>query len=77
MDYNKFLPFALFPGILLLGGCISMKNMTIDQNASKSTQMLFYNLDKLAEEHVIFGHQHATMLRNMDMVGGETKTGQM
>jgi len=32
----------------------------IDANATKETKALFRNLKKLAEEHILFGHQHAT-----------------
>jgi mannan endo-1,4-beta-mannosidase len=32
----------------------------IDKKATKETQALYKNLGLLAEEHVIFGHQHAT-----------------
>lgn len=32
----------------------------IDNNATSETKNLFKNLDKLAESHTLFGHQHAT-----------------
>ncbi len=32
----------------------------IDVNASGETKALYYNLGKLAEKHILFGHQHAT-----------------
>lgn len=32
----------------------------IDKHATKETQALFYNLKKLSQKHVLFGHQHAT-----------------
>jgi mannan endo-1,4-beta-mannosidase len=32
----------------------------IDANATTETKALYYNLGKLAEENILFGHQHAT-----------------
>jgi mannan endo-1,4-beta-mannosidase len=32
----------------------------IDKGATKETRALFYNLFDLSEEHILFGHQHAT-----------------
>ena len=32
----------------------------IDQNATRETKDLFYNLFDLSKEHILFGHQHAT-----------------
>jgi mannan endo-1,4-beta-mannosidase len=32
----------------------------LDANATKETKALFYNLKKLSEKHILFGHQHAT-----------------
>jgi mannan endo-1,4-beta-mannosidase len=32
----------------------------IDANATKETKALYYNLNKLARKHILFGHQHAT-----------------
>jgi mannan endo-1,4-beta-mannosidase len=32
----------------------------IDKSATKETKALFYNLDKLSDKHILFGHQHAT-----------------
>ena len=36
------------------------KNKIIDANATKETKALYYNLGKLSERHILFGHQHAT-----------------
>ena len=53
---------ALFPlfilSSLLLAGCAATK--TIDADATKETKALFHNLDRLSENHTLFGHQHAT-----------------
>jgi mannan endo-1,4-beta-mannosidase len=32
----------------------------IDDKATKETKALFENLDRLSEDHILFGHQHAT-----------------
>ena len=32
----------------------------IDANATRETRALYRNLHKLAEKHILFGHQHAT-----------------
>src|SRR5688500_13340997 len=32
----------------------------IDAKATRETKALYYNLRKLAEKHILFGHQHAT-----------------
>jgi mannan endo-1,4-beta-mannosidase len=57
---SRILSLLIFSGLLLLGSCASFKNKTIDRKATKTTQLLFYNLDKLSEHHILFGHQHAT-----------------
>ncbi|MGV3539581.1 MAG: glycoside hydrolase family 26 protein [Rufibacter sp.] len=46
--------FCLF----LFTSCASTK--TIDARATKETKALFHNMDKLAKNHTLFGHQHAT-----------------
>lgn len=43
---------------LLFASCSSAK--LIDQNATDETKALYRNLGKLAEDHILFGHQHAT-----------------
>jgi mannan endo-1,4-beta-mannosidase len=43
---------------LLLTGCMSTK--PIDRQATKETKALFHNMGKLAKNHTLFGHQHAT-----------------
>src|SRR4030095_3719288 len=35
-------------------------SVLIDANATKETKALHQNLKKLAEKHILFGHQHAT-----------------
>ena len=35
-------------------------NKVIDADATKETKALYYNLGKLSEKHILFGHQHAT-----------------
>jgi mannan endo-1,4-beta-mannosidase len=35
-------------------------NTIIDANATNETKALYYNLAKLSEKHILFGHQHAT-----------------
>ena len=55
--------FSSFITLLLLA-IISFsqrsKNKIIDANATKETKALYYNLGKLSERHILFGHQHAT-----------------
>ena len=36
------------------------KYKIIDANATAETKALYYNLNKLSENHILFGHQHAT-----------------
>lgn len=38
----------------------AQKNSPIDPRATKETSALYQNLSKLSDEHVLFGHQHAT-----------------
>ncbi|HET6995404.1 MAG TPA: glycosyl hydrolase [Chitinophagaceae bacterium] len=49
--------YLLFvPGI-----CFSQKKMKlVDDKATKETKALFNNLSRLSEDHILFGHQHAT-----------------
>ncbi len=43
------------------GASFSQKKMQlIDPNATEETKALFYNLHKLSQSHILFGHQHAT-----------------
>src|SRR5215203_4853627 len=48
--------FSIFYGVLAL----AQPRTLIDANASKETKALFRNLFNLAENHILFGHQHAT-----------------
>lgn len=52
-------------GLLILWLSFSLpvsakKSKPIDRNATAETKALFQNLMKLAENHTLFGHQHAT-----------------
>jgi mannan endo-1,4-beta-mannosidase len=53
---SLLLVWFCFPGILFA----QKRKQLIDPNATKETKALFYNLDKLSENHILFGHQHAT-----------------
>jgi mannan endo-1,4-beta-mannosidase len=44
--------------LLLLAGCVSTR--PIDKRATKETKALYANMGKLAKNHTLFGHQHAT-----------------
>ncbi|GAB2823679.1 glycoside hydrolase family 26 protein [Ferruginibacter profundus] len=48
--------------ILLLQFSLAQKNKfsSIDPNATAETKALYYNLHKLSEKYILFGHQHAT-----------------
>lgn len=54
----------LLAGVLsLFSGMASsqkVENSIIDTNATKETRALYFNLKKLSEKHILFGHQHAT-----------------
>ena len=49
---------------LVFSSIISFSQKTdrkvIDANATKETKALYYNLGKLSENNILFGHQHAT-----------------
>jgi mannan endo-1,4-beta-mannosidase len=53
---SLLLLWCCFPGVLFA----QKRKQLIDANATKETKALFYNLDKLSEDHILFGHQHAT-----------------
>jgi len=55
----KFLYF-LIPWVLLLTEVQAQAGKPIDGKATRETKALYRNLDKLAEHHTLFGHQHAT-----------------
>ncbi|PSL27849.1 glycosyl hydrolase [Dyadobacter jiangsuensis] len=48
--------------ISLLGAllCTAAANAQIDTKATPETTALYRNLKKLSEQHILFGHQHAT-----------------
>ncbi|MCX6215383.1 glycosyl hydrolase [Spirosoma sp.] len=52
-----FLISLLWSGALLAD---NGKNKPIDSKATKETKALYQNLRKLAQNHILFGHQHAT-----------------
>ena len=54
---SALLPLTLFS---ILSFSQKGKNTIIDANATKETKALYYNLGKLSEKHILFGHQHAT-----------------
>lgn len=39
---------------------VAQKRELVDKKATAETKALFKNLDKLAQKHTLFGHQHAT-----------------
>jgi mannan endo-1,4-beta-mannosidase len=51
-------PPLIFFSIMSFSQKLAVK--TIDTNATKETKALYYNLDKLSENNILFGHQHAT-----------------
>jgi len=56
--------FSTF-GLLVSFSIITFSQQTtarkiIDVNATKETKALYYNLGKLSEKNILFGHQHAT-----------------
>jgi mannan endo-1,4-beta-mannosidase len=40
--------------------CISQLAQLIDVNATPETKALYYHLHQLSQDHILFGHQHAT-----------------
>jgi mannan endo-1,4-beta-mannosidase len=51
----------LFAFVCLPVAVFTQKPKTlIDNKATKETKALFYNLDRLSDNHILFGHQHAT-----------------
>ncbi len=41
-------------------GHLAPRPKLIDRKATRETNALYHNLHKLAREHILFGHQHAT-----------------
>ena len=61
MGTKKYLSvFGIF--ILAVTFSFAQKNKykIIDANATAETKALYYNLNKLSENYILFGHQHAT-----------------
>lgn len=61
MEIKKYLSvFSTF--ILAVTFSFAQKNKykIIDANATAETKALYYNLNKLSEKYILFGHQHAT-----------------
>ena len=52
--------FVLLMLLSILSFSQKVKNKIIDANATKETKALYYNLGKLSENNILFGHQHAT-----------------
>src|SRR5688572_3990169 len=46
--------------LVVVGQVIAQKNKPIDEQATKETKALYYNLKKFSKNHTLFGHQHAT-----------------
>ena len=46
--------------ILFLSGFLLTAQTLTDRNATAETKALYRNLSKVAESHILFGHQHAT-----------------
>jgi len=46
--------------LVIMGSASSQAGHLIDSKATKETKALFKNLDRLAKDHILFGHQHAT-----------------
>jgi mannan endo-1,4-beta-mannosidase len=67
----------IFTGVVVLAmvvACAAQKKMKLsDEKATAETQALFVNLSRLAEEHTLFGHQHATEYGH-GWWGGEDKS---
>jgi mannan endo-1,4-beta-mannosidase len=60
---KKYIPAAILLSLILFSAtAISQKGKfkSIDVNATEETKALYYNLKKLAKDHILFGHQHAT-----------------
>lgn len=55
-------PSTFIALILVSITSFSQKNekKIIDNKATKETRALYYNLSKLSENYILFGHQHAT-----------------
>ncbi len=52
--------FVLLMLLSVLSFSQKTKNKIIDANATEETKALYYNLGKLSENNILFGHQHAT-----------------
>jgi mannan endo-1,4-beta-mannosidase len=50
--------FCLFPVVAWAQSYI--RNAPVDRLATHETKMLYANLKKISERHILFGHQHAT-----------------
>ena len=51
---------ALFFSVFNCVFALAQPYTLIDAKATKETRALYYNLNKLAGKHILFGHQHAT-----------------
>ncbi len=66
MKYRSVLKYLLAAiGIMFMLSISEIPNIkyetikTVDKNATKATKALFVNLQKLAKDHILFGHQDA------------------
>ena len=69
--FSSFISLTLFS---VVSFSQQKKNKIIDADATKETKALYYNLGKLSEKHILFGHH---MQQNMAMAGAGKRTGQM
>lgn len=64
MQFKKFIVLyhvlTVLSMLFLMVSCTSSKVLPIDKKATKETKILYYNLHKISEKHILFGHQHAT-----------------
>jgi mannan endo-1,4-beta-mannosidase len=59
MILKKMISFIVFALYVIVSFAQAKQKLT-DPNATKETKALYNNLHKLAEKHILFGHQHAT-----------------
>lgn len=58
LPLKELMALALLAGTLLQAA--AQKRKPIDARATAETKALFHNLGRLARQHTLFGHQHAT-----------------
>lgn len=57
---KKYITVSLLLLLSTLSFSQNKKKKIIDAHATKQTKALYYNLGKLSEKYILFGHQHAT-----------------